>query len=370
MTLALAYNKQYAFNGICPYYTMFPLEYPLRIIQKYRKISPSILDPFCGRGTTIYAARRLGLSAYGLDTSPIAAAIAQAKLASASLEDVIAFAEVLLQKEPKEVPDSAFFRNAFSAMTLKQLCSLREGLIRTQGKDEAAILRGAALGCLHGPIPKSGGTASYFSNQMPRTFASKPDYSMRFWKQHGLIPSNVSVLDVLRKKLARITDLDSSVSARLTNVGCKDARAATSYRNVRNITITITSPPYYGMRTYIQDQWLRNWFLGGPYKIEYKNDEQLRHTGHEIFITDLAKVWKNVRKVSNEDAHLYVRFGSIRSAKSDPRQILKASLEQAGGWSLVSMRHAKTAEAGKRQAEQMGRESNASEEFDFHAVRV
>jgi hypothetical protein len=25
----------------------------------------------------------------------------------------------------------------------------------------------------------------------------------------------------------------------------------------------ITSPPHYGMRTYLPDQWLRNWFLGG-----------------------------------------------------------------------------------------------------------
>jgi hypothetical protein len=185
-----------------------------------------------------------------------------------------------------------------------------------------------------------------------------------------MTPPNVSVLDVLRKKLARITDLDSPVSGQLTNVRCNDARAATSYRNVQNATVTITSPPYYGMRTYIQDQWLRNWFLGGPPEIDYKNDQQLRHTGHEIFITDLAKVWKNILKVSDDDAHLYVRFGSIPSAKSDPRQILKASLEGAGGWSLVSVRNAKTAEAGKRQAGQMGRESNAAEEFDFHAVRA
>ena len=81
MKSALAYNKDYAFNAICPYYTMFPLEYPMGIIANHRHDNPVILDPFCGRGTTIYAARKLSLRSYGLDISLIATSIAQAKLA-------------------------------------------------------------------------------------------------------------------------------------------------------------------------------------------------------------------------------------------------------------------------------------------------
>jgi hypothetical protein len=40
------------------------------------------------------------------------------------------------------------------------------------------------------------------------------------------------------------------------------------------------SPPYYGRRTYIPDQWLRNWFLGGSSNVEYSNDLQLAHGRH------------------------------------------------------------------------------------------
>lgn len=369
MKSALAYNKDYAFNAICPYYTMFPLEYPLGIIRKYLRNNPVILDPFCGRGTTLYAARRMGLSSYGLDTSPVAAAIAQAKLASAQLGRILGLAEALIAKSPREIPDTEFFASAFSRPTLRQLCSLREGLQAAPSTHEAAILRAAVLGCLHGPRPEKG-TPSYFSNQMPRTFASKPEYSVRFWKQRGMKPPQVDVLEVLCKKLSRINDLDGPTGGRLSNVKLRDARDAASYRNVRDATVTITSPPYYGMRTYVQDQWLRNWFLGGSSEIDYANDHQLCHTGHDAFVADLAKVWRNVLRVSAGEAHLHVRFGSIPSAKSDPRRILKASLEEAGGWTLISVRNAKTAEAGKRQADQMGHESPPAEEFDFHAVRA
>ena len=39
------------------------------------------------------------------------------------------------------------------------------------------------------PLSKNPKQRSYFSNQMPRTFASKPDYSVKFWKERGLRPA-------------------------------------------------------------------------------------------------------------------------------------------------------------------------------------
>ena len=369
MASVLAYEKAYAFNAICPYYTMFPLEFPLRLLKKHRTQSPTVYDPFCGRGTTIYAARKLGLRSYGLDTSPIAAAIAQAKLASANLEDVISLAERLVGKPPSAIPKSSFFIAAFSQKTLLQVCSLREGLLNQKlVTNESAILRAAALGCLHGPLPVRNGAPSYFSNQMPRTFSSKPDYSVRYWKSRNMLPPDVSVIEVLRKKLERITDLNSESPSRLHNVKCLDARKAMSFGGVSGPTVTVTSPPYYGMRTYVQVQWLRMWFLGGDDEVDYENHNQLNHNGHDRFISDLSKVWKIIGKRAQDNAHLYVRFGSIPSAKSDPRKILKDSLDEAGLWKLVSVRNANTSDHGKRQAAYMGGESDPAIEFDFHAV--
>lgn len=368
MTNAFAYKKDFAFNAICPYYTMFPLEYPMRIIRKHRADAPVIVDPFCGRGTTVYAARRLGLTSYGFDTSPIAAAIAQAKLASAGLDEIVALGRALVAKKPKHVPKTAFFNRAFSNRTLTQICSLREGLLaQERPSHESALLRAAALGCLHGPLI-AGDIPSYFSNQMPRTFSSKPAYSVKFWKERDLYPPDVNVIDVIKKKLARITDLESDPFGRLTNVKCSDARISESYRNISNASLIITSPPYYGMRTYVQDQWLRMWFLGGSDDVDYEVDDQICHSSHQAFIIDLAKVWKNLAKRSKDGAHLYVRFGTLPSAKSDAKALLRGSLEEAGDWDLISVRNADTAHAGKRQADQMGQDSAPSAEFDFHAI--
>jgi DNA modification methylase len=80
MSRKLAYEPRYALNAICPYFTMFPLEYPLRVLKKHRVDMPVVMDPFCGRGTTLFAARTLGLASRGIDSSPVAVAIARAKL--------------------------------------------------------------------------------------------------------------------------------------------------------------------------------------------------------------------------------------------------------------------------------------------------
>ena len=369
MAGVLAYKKEFAFNAICPYYTMFPLEFPMRILKQHRAKLPTVYDPFCGRGTTIYAARKYGLKSYGLDTSPIAVAIAQAKLASAELQDVMNLAEELIAKTPTDMPDKPFFERAFSEKTLMEICSLRSGLLNEKkATNESSILRAAVLGCLHGPLPVGKATPSYFSNQMPRTFSSKPDYSLKYWRDHERLPPNVSVMEVLAKKLKRIQDLNSDSPSHIHNVKCSDARKASSFARIEGPIVVVTSPPYYGMRTYVQDQWLRMWFLGGGEEINYENNNQICHSGHEHFIKDLSKVWSAIGNRAQDEAHLYVRFGSIPSAKSDARAIMKSSLEDAGSWKLISVRNAQTAHSGKRQADYMGGKSIPATEFDFHAV--
>jgi hypothetical protein len=331
-----------------------------------------VLDPFCGRGTTIYAARRFGMVAWGFDTSPIAVAIARAKLAGTSLEDVATLIDKLLASEPRRVPQTAFFRVAFSRGTLREVCSLREGLMRLKKDTDASVLvRAAALGCLHGPRSKTMEGAAYFSNQMPRTFSTKPDYSLRYWKEKGLNAPKVSAKDVLLRKLKRILEVKEAQCGTFDQILCADAAETVAYEKIaKNFSVVVTSPPYYGMRTYIQDQWLRMWFLGGPEDIDYLADEQLRHSGQDSFIEALAGVWRNVHGSEADDLHMYVRFGSVPSIESDAKRIMRASLEEAGGWRVTSTRTAKDAHAGKRQADQMARGSQPAEEYDFHIVRA
>ncbi len=372
--VSLAYSKEYALNAICPYFTMFPLEYPVGILHKYKKAKPVILDPFCGRGTTLFAARKFGLTAWGIDSSPVAVAIAQAKLATSDTESTIQLARELIAKtEPVDIPDSDFFREAFHPETLREICALREGLLAfTEDNDASVLLRAASLGCLHGPLAKDTQQSGYFSNQMPRTYASKPDYAVHFWRKNGLQAPWIEVINVLRRKLVRLADSQCKTDNSFSQVLRGDSQLPDSFDQIEaDPSIVITSPPYYGMRTYVQDQWLRNWFLGGPSQIDYGSGIQLDHGGKATFAHSLGKVWENIGRSSADDLRMYVRFGIIPSAKVNAKEIFRNSLEASGiKWRLVSVRKAHSAHAGKRQADQMKATSTAAIEFDFHVQRI
>lgn len=374
--VALAYSKENALNAICPYFTMFPLEYPTKVLKKHRKERPVVLDPFCGRGTTLFAARNFELNAWGIDSSPVAVAIAKAKLASCNANAPLEMAARLIaEMDPQEIPESHFFRAAYHPRALRDICALREALLHLDvDSDASVILRAAALGCLHGPLPKNTENAGYFSNQMPRTYASKPDYAVRYWKERGLKAPRIDVLRVLRRKIERLTGLAKKSPNSFSQVVHGDAQSENVFQTIGAApSIVITSPPYYGMRTYVQDQWLRNWFLGGPDHVDYSAGPQLDHGGKEAFANSLGTVWRNVGRLASgtESLHMYVRFGIIPSAAINAKEIFRNSLEESGiNWRLVSVRAADSADAGKRQADQMRADSAAAVEFDFHVERI
>ena len=272
MPRSLAYEPRNALNAICPYFTMFPLEYPLRVLKGHRKDRPIVMDPFCGRGTTLFAARQLGLEARGIDSSPVAVAIARAKLCRVDTDAALVLAQSYIDAHHmEEVPTSEFFRHAFATSVLRQVCAIRAGLLRTKRDTDATVLlRAAMLGCLHGPTSKHLETQSYFSNQMPRTFATKPHYSIRYWKNKGFTPPETNVMAVLRRKLSRLKGSEPPKGVSLADAHLGDSRFASSLPAAkRDFSVVVTSPPYYGMRTYVEDQWLRNWFLGGPDHVKY-----------------------------------------------------------------------------------------------------
>jgi hypothetical protein len=111
------------------------------------------------------------------------------------------------------------------------------------------------------------------------------------------------------------------------------------------------------MRTYIPDQWLRNWFVGGPDVVDYSAESQIAHGGPEAFTRDLRSVWINAFNVCNRNARMVIRFGGIRDRDVDPIQIAKDSLA-GSGWSIATLRAAGTALDGKRQAEAFLRSSS------------
>ena len=366
--------RRIALNAICPYFTMFPLGFPYGVLASRAGASDWVLDPFCGRGTTNFAARLLGLPTIGIDSDSVAAAATEAKLVplSGGVDAIVRVArEMLSGPSPREFPDGEFWSLAYRSEVLDALCRLREGLLDVELTHEQVALRGLLLGALHGPL-RSNGTSSYFSNQAPRTYAPKPRYAVRFWRSHRFEPPRVDVVDIIAERARRYFSHAPSGTPSITRKG--DSRKPEIVRDTcegHRPKWIITSPPYYGLRTYQPDQWLRQWFLGGPAQTSYDVGPQLSHRSQDAFVTDLRSVWENVAAVTTDDAGLVVRFGAINDRPLDPIAVLEASLERTP-WRLHRTVSAGTAARGRRQAVAFSSTPNAAAlpEYDFWATKI
>ncbi len=355
-------------NGICPYFTMFPLDFPLSILKGRARRGERVLDPFCGRGTTNFAARLVGLNSLGVDSSPVAAAITASKLVTITPAELIMEARLILSgNEPRQIPEGEFWKLAYHPTVLEVLCRFREAFLEDCSTDSRVALRGIILGALHGPKQKT--FLSYFSNQCPRTYAPKPTYAMRFWQSRGLTPPPVDVLGVIERRAHRYYGVLPDVRGQVRLADSRNASALQPKLKDMNFNWVITSPPYYGMRTYIPDQWLRNWFLGGPDVVDYSNQNQVIHSSPEDFSSDLQKVWRNTASVCARDASMVIRFGGITDRSVNPINLIKSSLCESG-WRITKIREAGSATEGKRQADSFLRiRTKPIAEYDIWATR-
>ena len=309
--------KRHPFHSICPYFAMFPERFVEQQLLSYTSPNNLVLDPFCGRGTTVFEGLLHDREAAGSDVNSVAVCITSAKATAPMLTEVLKRIDDLeeLYGPERETDDAPtpFFVHCYEARTLAEILFLRKTLAwRSNAVD--CFIAAMMLGLLHGESHRSD---FCLSNRMPRTISTKPAYSIRWWTERKLRPPRREVFCTLRNAAlfryrmppATRKGLVRQADARLVGIEFPELE--------RKVDLVVTSPPYLDTTDYAEDQWLRLWFLGGEPRPELRKNRDDRHTRIEEYWEFLDGAWRGLAPLMSNQATIVIRMGGMKIRKED-----------------------------------------------------
>lgn len=359
---------RHRFHSICPYFAMFPEPFVSRNVVAWSNPGDLVLDPFCGRGTTVFESLLNGRRAIGCDTNAVAACVSRAKSDAprlAALESRLT--ELELQYLDCEVPNEEdpddFFKSCYHPSTLRQVLFLRSALNWRKNRADCFIAA-VVLGSLHG---ESHRTKLCLSNRMPRTISTKPAYSVRWWKQRGCVAPKRDAFGILRAMVRyRFESTPPRLRGKVVEGDARDASKHFQDSHGR-VKLIVTSPPYINITNYREDQWLRLWFLGGPPKPTSSHPQSDdRHRRPEEYWRFLTEAWGGISPLLSQKCNVVIRIGGSRLSKQELADGLLLSLKNASlSRSVLTETHSTEIKGGQRRSFTSSPSLSAGIEHDF-----
>lgn len=321
--------------AVGPYYAMFPLEFAFDVVRNYSKPGQLVLDPFTGRASSVFAAATQKREGFGIEINPVGWVYAQAKLNPAPQHEVEKRLVTLinrsqlsngnkipLSEQLNELPE--FFKMCYSQKVLSFLLTAREDL-KWRTKPVDCTLMAFLLIALHGKLGEG------LSNQMQKTKAMGPNYSVRWWRDRNLSPPEIKIEEFLLKRIRwRYAKGCPTITPR-SKVELGDSTKILPNLvekvysgNQKRCSLLFTSPPYQGVTNYHEDQWLRLWLLDNPPKSRYVEEKHKgKFIAKENYRKLLQSVFKSVSQLMSEEGTVYVRTSAREFTFKTTRQILK-----------------------------------------------
>lgn len=318
-------------HSMCSYLGAFPPSLVHSLLVSLTNEGDVVLDPFCGRGTTLLECRLQGRLPLASDLSPLAIALAQAKNTKVDRENTLARIDTLERRFdlPLFLPEAAAqeegIQEIYHPFTLARLCYLRRCLLQSSN-DIDRFLIGLILGIMHGAERKDG-DSQYASISMPNTFSMAPGYVRRFVQQNHLQRVERDVFALMRQRVDRLFRV-SPVFSVSGHVAMADARLLdkinvfTPY--LGRVKLVLTSPPYLNVVGYTQQNWIRMWFLGFDTKRSARDLDDM-HTLN-AWLSFMEQVCETIARFLSPEGIAVLVIGDVRvnqRAISPTRELIR-----------------------------------------------
>lgn len=295
--------------AIGPYYAMFPVSFAFSVVRNHSRRGDTVIDPFAGRYSSVYAAAAEGRNALGVEINSVGWVYGKAKMAPATAANVKRRLKSLIRGSAEGTDDQLdrlpeFFQRCFAPNVLRFLIHARQELDWKRRKTDCTLMA-LLLVYLHGKRTQA------LSNQMRQGKAMDPAYSLRWWDAKKMDPPEIDIEAFFEKRIEwRYAKGRPDLSAKVV---CGDStrilpRLADDEAQKGKAKLLFTSPPYLGVTNYHSDQWLRMWLLGGPdHPTSGDGKHEKRFESKVDYEALLKTVFESSAELLAKDATVYVR---------------------------------------------------------------
>jgi DNA modification methylase len=244
-------------HGFHSYPARLHPETAARLVAGLTRSGATVLDPFCGSGTVLVEAHRLGRRALGVDANPLAIELSWLKTRGFDAKERAALLETARQvvehaderRRAKAGPSRSYAaadRELFDPHVLLELDGLRDGIAKLARGDQQRALALVLSAILTKASRRPGDTAERTSpRRLPGGFA------IRFFER--------KTEDLVRRLLEYSAGIPPGTPRVKLAVG--DARDLERVRD-RSVDLVLTSPPYPGVYDYHSHHAARLRWLG------------------------------------------------------------------------------------------------------------
>jgi hypothetical protein len=306
---------------------MFPTHFADRVVSRFTRVGETVLDPFAGRGTSLFSAAIAGRHAIGVEINPVGWVYASTKLNPARYgaveQRIRELGRLSWRWHRAALEMSEFFRWCYSTNVRAFLLAARKHLDWRNSSIDRTVMA-LLLVDLHGK------TGASLSNQMRQTKAMSPDYAVDWWRAQAMRPPQIDPVALMLRKIewryanGRPATVDSRVYLGDSTHHLTGLRTAAARCAPEGAHLLFTSPPYRGVTNYHYDQWLRLWLLGGS---ESPNGHRTKHRGKfdgaEDYRNLLLATFKHAAELLVPRATVYVRTDRRRQTSLVTREVLK-----------------------------------------------
>ncbi len=296
-------NTSYLTHSLHPYPAKFPPKLPRTILSKFGSKGQTVLDPFCGSGTTLVEARLLGFNAIGVDVNGLASLLSKVKSTPLNTDEIneVNFYISLVKNESDK------WKTNRPAIRVKQISSINHWFQNNVAEELTFLVD------LVDTIDKSNVRdflKIVISSIIVRV--SNQESDTRFAAKNKNIPNNFTfqlfilrATEYLERVYAFSNQLDYDSTLKVINT---DSRNLNMFAD-NSIDLIITSPPYANTYDYYLYHKFRKLWLN--IDVDYARNNEIGSRREYSSLKKPAEQWTKDLKICFSEMHRLIRKNGL-----------------------------------------------------------